>query len=239
MIKKTRKIISNVLTTFFSILSIGLLIIVVIGRINAINNDGIPKIGNYSLFFVETDSMEPTLLAQKSGIVVEYVDAVNHSEDLYAAPVVRNEDGSIISGGDIVTFIVGYGSNGTAITKTHRLIDKYEVDGVWMYQTQGDNNINSVYCSDGPCGPDTPIDGSKIIGKVIYVSNFIGILYSLVSNQFSILILVLIPLTMVVVSEGRNLFKLLKEEKQENEKEKENIKTTEEVNMKNEDKIIK
>lgn len=221
MVKKTKKLISNILTAIFSFISVGLLIIVVIGRINAVNNDGIPKVGNYSLFFVETDSMEPTLMAQASGIVVEYVDAVNHPEDLNAAPVVRDNEGNVVSGGDIITFIIGYDSNNTAITKTHRLIDKYEIDGEWMYQTQGDNNVNSVYCSDGPCGPDTPIDGSKIIGKVVYISNFIGVFYSAISNQYAILILVLIPLSIVVVNEGRNLFKLLKEEKQEALKEKE------------------
>ena len=82
---------------------------------------GIPNIAGYTLFSVQTDSMEPTIM---TGDLM--ISQIGDSDDVYEV-------------GDVVTFQMFV--DRTRILNSHRIVDIEEVNGVTYYMTKGDNAI--------------------------------------------------------------------------------------------------
>lgn len=98
--------------------------------------------------------------------------------------------------GDVITFEY------KGVTVSHRIIQIIiEDDNDFVIKTQGDNNTTyEVLYSES----------DVIYGKIIYSSKNIGNVINFVSNNIFILVVVGLICLMIVVTEGINLYKILR-----------------------------
>ena len=99
--------------------------------------------------------------------------------------------------GDVISFFSPDPSLNGALN-THRIVDIAEADGSLQFTTKGDANlIEDQY----------PVDESRVVGKVIFVSTRLGKLLHLISNPLVFGLAVLVPLVLILVG---NLVSALK-----------------------------
>ena len=99
--------------------------------------------------------------------------------------------------GDVISFFSPDPSLNGALN-THRIVGIAEVDGSLQFTTKGDANlIEDQY----------PVDESRVVGKVLFVSTQLGKLLRLISNPLVFGLAVLLPLVLILVG---NLVSALK-----------------------------
>jgi len=108
----------NAIVDVLIILLFGVSLLVVTMSLTS-RSTGMPNIGGYTLFSVQTDSMEPTIM---TGDLM--ISKLSDSNATYKI-------------GDVVTFRMFV--DRTLILNTHRIVEIKEIDGVTYYTTKGDN----------------------------------------------------------------------------------------------------
>jgi len=100
--------------------------------------------------------------------------------------------------GDIVTYKNGDDSKKTT---THRIVEINEAKGVITYKTKGDAND----------APDfAPIFKANIVGKVLFSIPYLGYPVGFARTLPGLIILIIIPATIIIYEETRNIIKELK-----------------------------
>ena len=138
--KKALRIIKYVASgLWWAIMLIGAFLI--ISFVGAHMRGDVPRIGNYSVMNIVSESMEPTI-ERGSYILIKQVD----SED--------------VKKGDVICFY-STDPNIYGCPNTHRVVEEpYIEDGELKFVTQGDRNL---------IADSTPAEGDRLIG--IYVKN--------------------------------------------------------------------
>lgn len=138
----------------------------------------IPQVMGFSVLRVLTGSMKPEI-PEDSMLLVQKTDAAS------------------LQVGDVISFFSPDPSLNGALN-THRIVDIAEADGSLQFTTKGDANlIEDQY----------PVDESRVVGKVIFVSTRLGKLLRLISNPLVFGVAVLVPLVLILVG---NLVSALK-----------------------------
>lgn len=138
----------------------------------------IPQVMGFSVLRVLTGSMKPEIPAD-SMLLVQKADAAS------------------LQVGDVISFFSPDPSLNGALN-THRIVDIAEADGSLQFTTKGDANlIEDQY----------PVDESRVVGKVLFVSTRLGKLLRLISNPLVFGLAVLVPLVLILVG---NLVSALK-----------------------------
>ncbi len=136
--KKSNKVIE----TIGDIVTIVILVFSVVFTaltLTSLNSEsGLPNIGGYSLFSVQSNSMEP----------------VFYTGDLL---VVKEYEGQDLKEGDIISFRTI--ENSQFIINTHRIIEVHDVGGIATYSTRGDNT---------PAKDKSDVVKSEIVGVYAY-----------------------------------------------------------------------
>ena len=101
--------------------------------------------------------------------------------------------------GDIVTF------DSDPISTTHRIFKIVNRDGKDFFITKGDNN--NAFDND-----QTPAE--NIIGKVIFIIPFLGILLTFLKTQLGISLLIFLPTLIIISIEFRKILLLKSSQKQ-------------------------
>lgn len=138
--KKSNKIvetIGDVLTAIVLVLSV---IFTALTLMSANSEDGLPNVLGYSLFSVQSDSMEPVFYTGDLLLIKEY-----EQEELKP--------------GDIISFRTI--ENGQYIINTHRIVECHEISEYKTYTTRGDNT---------PANDQTDVVASEIVGVYAYKS---------------------------------------------------------------------
>jgi signal peptidase len=134
-----------------------------------------PSIFGYSMFRVMTGSMEPAITTD-SLIVTHETDPAD------------------LEPGDIITF---YSSDPMldGAVNTHRIVSvTQEADGQYVFVTRGDaNNVDDHY----------ETRAEDVIGQVVFISHFLGLLIRLLSNPLVFVPIILLPLAVLLI---RNLW---------------------------------
>ena len=104
------------------------------------SESGLPNVAGYSLFSVQSDSMEPVFYTGDLLLIREY----------------RGED---LEPGDIISFRTI--EQGQYIINTHRVVECHEISGIKTYTTRGDNT---------PANDQTDVVESEIVGVYAYKS---------------------------------------------------------------------
>lgn len=199
MVKKL-KCIANIIPYLILLIAFILIISLVVD----LRKGDTPSILGTAVFFVETDSMEDTLL---DGDVI-FVDT--------------NYD--LLRVGDIVTYNATGDLNNDGFPEmfvnTHRIVEITIVDDVAYYTTQGDNN-DVIY------DWETSIIEEDIIGVYQTKSTFIGWVYGIIKEGgmnllFGVIVLVFIAIgAMEVVTIVRQIS--MQKQKEQLEKEKQRL----------------
>lgn len=138
----------------------------------------VPQVMGFSVLRVLTGSMKPEIPAD-SMLLIQKADAAS------------------LQVGDVISFFSPDPSLNGALN-THRIVDIAEADGSLQFTTKGDANlIEDQY----------PVDESRVVGKVIFVSTRLGKLLRLISNPLVFGVAVLVPLVLILVG---NLVSALK-----------------------------
>lgn len=138
----------------------------------------VPQVMGFSVLRVLTGSMKPEI-PEDSMLLVQKADAAS------------------LQVGDVISFFSPDPSLNGALN-THRIVGIAEVDGSLQFTTKGDANlIEDQY----------PVDESRVVGKVLFVSTRLGKLLRLISNPLVFGLAVLVPLVLILVG---NLVSALK-----------------------------
>ena len=138
----------------------------------------VPQVMGFSVLRVLTGSMKPEIPAD-SMLLIQKADAAS------------------LQVGDVISFFSPDPSLNGALN-THRIVGIAEVDGSLQFTTKGDANlIEDQY----------PVDESRVVGKVLFVSTQLGKLLRLISNPLVFGLAVLVPLVLILVG---NLVSALK-----------------------------
>lgn len=138
----------------------------------------VPQVMGFSVLRVLTGSMKPEIPAD-SMLLIQKADAAS------------------LQVGDVISFFSPDPSLNGALN-THRIVDIAEADGSLQFTTKGDANlIEDQY----------PVDESRVVGKVLFVSTRLGKLLRLISNPLVFGLAVLVPLVLILVG---NLVSALK-----------------------------
>lgn len=186
------KILKKILT-YIPIVILGFSIFLILSLGYSLINNRIPSILNRSILYVQTESMEDTIMAGEIIII--------------------NQDYNDLNVGDIVSFRK---SDQLNVIITHRIININISGGSRYITTQGDNNNNTTF------DWETNFSEELIIGKYSgRKSAFIGSIYkSLFLSNFNIIFVVIILIFFVIiVLEALNIIKTIQDHKIEKEKE--------------------
>lgn len=163
--KKRRK---QLFDFFFYLLTISLLLFALFFAANRDKTDG--SLLGYSWYNVQTNSMVPSASSPKGGF---------YAGDLI---LVRKTDFADLQVGDVVTFRL----TGAAHAQlTHRIVEKRsEYNGVSgnYIVTKGDANA----------GRDSPVEESRIIGKVIFVVPKVGGIFTSLKKHWVIVVILFV-----------------------------------------------
>lgn len=162
--KAKRKKISNILSTVLLVAVFLLLVVIFITRLTG----HVPTIFGYSVFRVQTDSMEPTL--EVGDVIID-------------KKVPANE----IKKGDIVTYDCLSGSL-AGQTITHRVVTEPEnKNGTYYYQTQGDRAGAEL---------DAVISYDQIEGKMINKVPWMNKIYSFFLSPYGLVAFIVVILVL-------------------------------------------
>ena len=103
--------------------------------------------------------------------------------------LIQKADAASLQVGDVISFFSPDPSLNGALN-THRIVGIAEVDGSLQFTTKGDANlIEDQY----------PVDESRVVGKVLFVSTRLGKLLRLISNPLVFGLAVLLPLVLMLI----------------------------------------
>ena len=132
--KKTNKIIETIGDVVTAIILVFAVIFTILTLSSANSEDGLPNVGGYSLFSVQSDSMEPVFYTGDLLLIKEY-------------------QGEELKPGDIISFRTI--EQGQYIINTHRIMEVNKIDDFTTYTTKGDNT---------PAKDQTDVMESEIVG---------------------------------------------------------------------------
>ncbi|QWB99647.1 signal peptidase I [Mycoplasmatota bacterium] len=177
--------------TYIPILMIGISMVLVLSLGYALINNQIPSILNKSILYVQTESMEDTIMAGDMIIINQKYD--NLAVD------------------DIVSYRK---SDQLNIIITHRIVEINQIGDESFITTKGDNNQSIADW-------ETNFSEDLIIGKYNgQKSTFLGSIYkSLFLSNFNIIFLVILFIfVIIIVLEAMNIIKTINDHKLEKEK---------------------
>ena len=111
--------------------------------------------------------------------------------------------------GDVLTFDYRHPVSGEQMVVTHRIVGISEGTGIYTYTLQGDT------IADDPTNGSVQVVTSSsgdVIGKVVGVSHWLGVLTVFVSHWYGKVALILIPCLILIVSEVRNIIRVVRNE---------------------------
>jgi signal peptidase len=166
-----------------------------------INNGGASSLFGYRLYFIQTDSMTPTI---KVG-------------DIILSQNINFEQAKQIKAGDVVTYIVESGTL-KGLPNTHRCVEAPyydEVSDKWVLKTKGDK--------DG--APDEIISLSSVQSQMVRKLDFISSAYSYMRTTTGMATIMVGPLLLFLILSGWRLVDLIrrKPEKQPTKEEKDQL----------------
>lgn len=123
----------------------------------------------------------------------------------------RNAFYSSLKIGDVVTFDYTHPVSGDWMVVTHRIVDIVSVDGHYTFTMQGDTP------ADDPTNNSVQIvtsDSGDMIGKVTGVSPLLGQIMTFISTFEGKTILILIPCSILIAFEVRNIYRNLRKKEE-------------------------
>ncbi len=109
--------------------------------------------------------------------------------------------------GDVLTFDYIHPVSKESMVVTHRIVSVSESSGVYTYTLKGDSIADDP--TNGSVQTVTS-DSGDVIGEVVGVSHWLGVLAVFMSTWTGRFCLVLVPCIILIVSEVRNIIRILR-----------------------------
>lgn len=189
--KNPGRIIKRVLSTLITVILVLSLTISITVTLKKIMGKS-PDFCGFRIFYIATDSMEPTISAG-------------------AAILTHQKPDRQYENGDIITFI----SSDPAIfgqPNTHRIVDYIENPDGRIYTTKGDHN---------PTADLTPVYAEAVLGKVVFTTGrvrFFGMLVGVITTPMGFITVIVFPILAILSLSLRDFAKACKELRNEEEK---------------------
>jgi len=151
----------------------------------------------HPLLAVASGSMSPTL--NRGDLII--VQGVSDASEIYAASAPNG------------TIIVFHRPNDPGELIVHRAIDSVDNNGIWYFQTKGDNNPSADYWI-GQKTSSGMISSELLVGKVVGMAPWIGNVPLFIRTPQGILLIVLLFLIILFIEYIPVLSKQLKTENQ-------------------------
>lgn len=215
MMKALKKIIS--------VLSYLFILFAAVFTILTINMKGNTKEGmnlfGYQMLVVETESMEPNPLVDVSKFDIKSIK----KDAMVFVELVDEKDPykfyENIEVNDVVTFRYMVGNRQETIT--HRVIEREEIDGGFIFTLRGDN-INEDGTTSCQIINTTEKDSfNYIIGEVKGVSYGIGVVITILKSKVGLICAIIIPCVILIIGEVIKIANELNKDKKKKSKEKE------------------
>ena len=217
--KKKNKVIETIGDVVTAVILIFAVVFTLLTLSSAKSEDGLPNIAGYSLFSVQSDSMEPVFYTGDLLLIKEYT-------------------GQELKEGDIISFRTI--ENGEYIINTHRIMEIHDVSGIKTYTTRGDNTpakdptdvveseIVGVYSvQENGADKGTRIKGLGKVIDVIKGSGEAGDKWSITLNKdtpderklnLSFLLFIILPLALIFLFQIYKFVRALNDSKKEKTK---------------------
>ena len=182
VLSKIWTVIKNILTGIIIVITFSLLVMKLMGDT--------PSLFGYNLYYIATESMEPSL---------EVGDIILSKEV---------KDVSKLETGDVITYLGDEGSfNGKLITHEIIKVNEHE-DGSYTFITKG---------THPDATEDPEIDANQIKTVMVFEVPLLGKLMQLINHPIGFLILIVTPLGICLFGEIKNLVKVCNSKEEESE----------------------
>ncbi len=145
----------------------------------------------YPLAAVESESMVPTL--NVGDIIV--VRGVSNASEIKAGKIGENPEGDIIVFYHPTNVRRVYWFFKERALIVHRAADKAYVDGVWRFQTWGDNNPGPDQGSD----PRSWVAETEVVGKVVGRTPWLGRVSLFMQSDAGMMLIILLLIVMIMI----------------------------------------
>ena len=153
------------------------------------NKDGVPNVLGYSPFSIQSNSMDPTL--KKGDLIID-----------------KKVDIESLKVGDIISYFDTV--KGVNIIKTHRITNVSTDEGFYLFNTKGDNN---------DVEDQTVISDVDVVGKYKEIRiPYLGYLFDFLKTKWGFLCCIILPLTLIFITQLRDFIKRYIEYKTEGTK---------------------
>lgn len=176
--------VKKITATILNLLSvlICLLAVVMLLGVLTTRSGQVPSMAGYSLLRVLTKSMEPTIP----------VDSLL---------VVRQTPPEQLQPGDIISFYSPDPDLG-GMVNTHRITGVEQQGAAFQFTTRGDaNQLDDKF----------PVSGEAVIGRVVFISPWLGTLLRLIGNPLIYFPMIFIPLGILIVLEIKTIIRTSKQ----------------------------
>lgn len=215
-LKKTAKIIGNIVMYFFLFLCIVAILITVFSKKGL---DGGTEVFGYQMRVVTTDSMGKCDATDVSSYDIKSIP-VNSMVFVKVMPTDPEEADDwyrSIKKGDVLTFRYVYSNQ---ITITHRVVDIVEKEtGGFLIYLEGDNKNSDSDLLEQVIDTSIPNNTNYVIGKVTGQSYILGLFLTILKNPIGTICLVIVPCFVIILLEVLKIVKILNEDKKKQEKE--------------------
>ncbi len=184
--RELKPIFKNILTviswaSFILLLAVGAFLVYYIISVQLYSTKGEKFKPKFALYTIISPSMEPKIKVYD--VIID----------------VRVDSPNDIKVGDVITF-TSTSSISKGMTVTHRVVEKYEENGVVKYRTKGDNNTSADSGS---------VDYSNVIGKTVLKVPQLGRIQFLLASKGGWIFIIVIPALGIIIYDILKLFKLV------------------------------
>ena len=212
-LKKTLKIVSNILLYVFIAVCVFSVLFLLMGRGN---HSGAMEIFGYQMLIVTTDSMAECEETDVSGYEIGSLPSrtLILVETLPEDPLEAQKWYAALGEGDVLTFRYVYTNQ---ITITHRLVEKTPKDGGYILTLMGDNKATDATLLSQVIDTTETNSMNYVIGKVTGSSLFLGTILSFMRETLALVLIVILPCLVIIVCEIIKIIRAMGAEKAERE----------------------
>jgi signal peptidase len=146
----------------------------------------------FSMIQSKSSGGPPSILGYQMYIVAG--GSMSPTFDAGSLAILESVEPQDIEVGDVIT----YKAPNEKLATTHRVMKVHNEEGQISFTTRGDaNDVDDA----------NPVPAGHVVGRVIYTVPYLGLLMDFSQTKKGLLILVIIPGTLLIISELRNLIK--------------------------------
>ena len=215
-LKKVGKIAMDVLTYIFLALCIFTVMVTILSKKDV---DGAAEVFGYQMRVVTSDSMAECEFTNVSNFEIKDIPlrSMIFVKTIPDSGAEADEWYRSLKVGDVLTFRYVYT---TQVTITHRIVSITEKEtGGFVIDLAGDNKNSESGQLFQTIDTSVPNNPNYVIGKVVGQSYLVGVIMSFLKQPIAIVLVIILPCSIIILSEVLKIVKVMGEDKRKREQE--------------------